>query len=418
MSSSYQQRRGLAPGASPTTSRRSAQDTNLAMQPAGIPQRERNDDSWVEIASQPSSSSLSSIGEEIVTTGLRVQNDRLRRRPQGNSSSRRVVASETESTSSQEEYEESESSDSDRVLSNSDNLSIPHFPPSVPQPYDAESESDDDNDENATALGMVSNEPTFRPQPNAFSHPPSSQSAAASRQPTGSQHTRTQAFQTSSRPTYPRSRTYQPTSHSPNVHADHDEALRASLTTLLSCAAAARGLPKQPTHYRSHSTPLEATANRPTNAPNMEIRMIPESELAHDGANPSDSPVTNARRSRTSPDSHEEKGKRKVSANTKATSNQQSRAIKKKKTAQVEDTTIMISPTLMTWMVGAGVMVLVSVVGFGAGYVIGREVGRQETLSGLNGSSIPDGSGSCGREVARGGLRRFKWGAGMRSVVA
>jgi hypothetical protein len=47
----------------------------------------------------------------------------------------------------------------------------------------------------------------------------------------------------------------------------------------------------------------------------------------------------------------------------------------------VDDTTTLISPTLMTWVVSAGVVVLVSVVGFGAGYVIGREVGRQEVLA-------------------------------------
>lgn len=66
-------------------------------------------------------------------------------------------------------------------------------------------------------------------------------------------------------------------------------------------------------------------------------------------------------------------------------------------------------------------MVLVSVVGFGAGYVIGREVGRQETsvLGGWN-ASVADGG--CGREVVRGGgggLKRFRWGGSVaRSIVA
>lgn len=75
--------------------------------------------------------------------------------------------------------------------------------------------------------------------------------------------------------------------------------------------------------------------------------------------------------------------------------------------------------TLFTWVVSAGVLVLVSVVGFGAGYVIGREVGRQEI-----GAMGVLGDGSCGREVVRGGsgsLRRFRWGiggGGGRSVVA
>ena len=81
----------------------------------------------------------------------------------------------------------------------------------------------------------------------------------------------------------------------------------------------------------------------------------------------------------------------------------------------------LISPTLFTWVVSAGVVVLVSVVGFGAGYVIGREVGRQEALSTLNGSALI-GGGECGREVARstGSLRRFKWGIGgaAKAIVA
>jgi len=114
-----------------------------------------------------------------------------------------------------------------------------------------------------------------------------------------------------------------------------------------------------------------------------------------------------------------EKGKRKASA-AKPTG-EKARALKKKRMQAVEEAAL-ISPTLLTWVMSAGVVVLVSVVGFGAGYVIGREVGRQEVLSGLNASTLVDG-GSCGREVARGStgsLRRFKWGIGgaARAVAA
>lgn len=76
-----------------------------------IPPRLRNDESWVEIASQPSSSSLSSIGDEIVTTGLRVQHDpnsRRRRRVQAGAP-QYILLEPRQTTSSQEEYEESES---------------------------------------------------------------------------------------------------------------------------------------------------------------------------------------------------------------------------------------------------------------------------------------------------------------------
>jgi hypothetical protein len=101
---------------------------------------------------------------------------------------------------------------------------------------------------------------------------------------------------------------------------------------------------------------------------------------------------------------------------------EKTRATKKKRT-QVEEEAL-ISPTFLTWVMSAGVLVLVSVVGFGAGYVIGREVGRQEVLTGLNSSTLVDG-GSCGREVAGAGtgsgtLRKFKWGIGSaaRGIVA
>lgn len=74
---------------------------------------------------------------------------------------------------------------------------------------------------------------------------------------------------------------------------------------------------------------------------------------------------------------------------------------------------------MLTWVMSAGVVVLVSVVGFGAGYVIGREVGRAEVLSG---STIMDTS-SCGSQVVKsgsGGLRKFRWGIGgaARAVAA
>jgi hypothetical protein len=78
-----------------------------------------------------------------------------------------------------------------------------------------------------------------------------------------------------------------------------------------------------------------------------------------------------------------------------------------------------ISPTLLTWVVSAGVVIVVSVVGFGAGYVIGREVGRQEALAASVGS-VNDTT-SCGQEVIRSsgsGLRKLRWGAVGKSIVA
>lgn len=270
--------------------------------------------------------------------------------------------------------------------------------------YDAGSDSDDD-DENATALGRRT-DPAFTPQPNAFSHPPSSQRPMVP----GSYFPGTSHPGMSPRPSYNnRSRTQH---HSYN-QADHDAALRASLTTLLSIgAAAARGLPKR--DQGNHAT----SSNEP-----MNLRFIPESELMG-GTNAANTsrPLSPSMRARSSPSisSQEaiEKGKRKAAA-AKPTG-EKARVAKKKKVQLVEEA--LISPTLLTWVVSAGVVVLVSVVGFGAGYVIGREVGRQEALAGLNGSSMLGDGSSCSREVARGSgtLRKFRWGSGVvaRSIVA
>jgi len=366
-------------------------------------------ESWVEIASQPSSSSLSSIGDEIVTTGLRVQHDpnsRRRRRVQARAP-QHILLEPRQTTSSQEEYEESESEE-DHVMTSSNEHIIPVTQLSAVSraEYDAGSDSDDD-DEIATALGRRTDvgEPTFTPQPNAFSHPPSSDRSSL---PGSYFHPNA-----GTRSSYP-SRNVSRQHSSYNPHADHDAALRASLTTLLSIgAAAARGLPKR------NQALTAMTSNEP-----MELRFVPESELVAPtipAANTS-RPMSPSTRARSSPSisSQEaaEKGKRKASA-TKPTG-EKARALKKKRMQAMEDEA-MISPTLLTWVVSAGVVVLVSVVGFGAGYVIGREVGRQEAFSGLNGSTITDG-GSCGREVARstGSLRRFKWGiaGAAKGIVA
>jgi len=80
-------------------------------------------DSWIDISSQPSSSSLASQNDrvEIVTTGLQVRRDDTRR-PRPRELRLSNIQAQPRSTSatgsSQDEYEESES-ESDRVLSSS-----------------------------------------------------------------------------------------------------------------------------------------------------------------------------------------------------------------------------------------------------------------------------------------------------------
>lgn len=138
-------------------------------------------ESWIEIASQPSSSSLSSTAAD--ENGLRLQHDyhvRRRRRLNPNAPLPYNLQARPRSAagSSQEEYEESES-ESDRIMSSSneglepqssDGLSPPVPISSASEPISSE-DNDDDDDENSTALGVLTAEPVFTPQPNAFSHP-------------------------------------------------------------------------------------------------------------------------------------------------------------------------------------------------------------------------------------------------------
>lgn len=436
-------------------------------------------ESWVELASQPSSSSLSSIGDEIVTTGLRVGNNsyppRRRRlqQPQTHMPSTYIVshAAAQAGTSSQEEYDETESEE-DHILSSSNEQLSPSAPLPRQQtalgPAAAAASSDTDDgsdDENSTALGVgrPSTSPTFRPQPNAFSHPPShlhrnSTSSAVPQQPSSSRPSMAQRAHT-------RPNRGGPNFMSPSYQADNDAALRASLTTLLSCA---RALPKK----EADLAPQAGTSTQP-----MNLRFAPESELMGEGGSPaapsaeqqqqqqhpqalpphlrhptprtasnSSAPSAPSSTSSHSREPTADKTKRAATPTTTTTTTRAKspRAAKKKRTASpagvaaAGDTgtaTTSISPSVLTWVVSAGVLVLVSVVGFGAGYVIGREVGRQEgAAASLGGMGFGgDGSASaaaaaaaqnatsCGREVIRsssgGTLRRFKWGVG-RSVVA
>lgn len=278
------------------------------------------------------------------------------------------------------------------------------MPPVVTQQADLGSESDDD-DGNATALGRVYDEPAaFTPQPNVFSHPPTARNHASSvpgsyfpNTPARLDHRQSYPGRTSSRPQHSPYNAMHP-----NHRVDHEEALRASLTTLLSCAAAARGLPKRAHGGQQMSPPGRSEFNG--------FRLFSEAEVT--GTSPiKSSPNRPSPKVATPTDeaSENDKGKRKAGGGNAATkASSQPRAIKKKRVEEA-----MISPTLVTWIVSAGVVVLVSVVGFGAGYVIGREVGRQEAIDGIGGGV------GCGKELARGssGLRKFRWGAGRGITV-
>lgn len=394
-------------------------------------------ESWVEIGSQPSSSSLSSINDEIVTTGLRVQHDprqRRRRTLRPGAPSQLGIASRTQSvgaTSSQEEYEESES-ESDRVMTSSGegphlagniirNEAISNAQHSSASDRAPQESSDD---ENRTAINqpLSHNDVCFTPQPNAFSHPPSSGHVRNASQPVPgsyfpSQRPAQRPATRHSLPSQSDQRSHMPQnilSPSYNAAAHHDEALRASLSTLLSCAAAARGLKNDP--KRPQQAP--STQPRSNRIEPMSFKLVPESALpvakqAPILQEPTFKPTlrrtstsTTSTSPLTAPDHFFQPKEPKRKSRT--TSKDRHSSIKKPRRSSSADE---VSPTLLTWVVSAGVVVVLSALSFSAGYSLGKEAGRFEVVGvggGWDGSGGDEVLRGCAREAGRSsmGLKR------------
>ncbi|MCJ1280871.1 hypothetical protein MMC26_000188 [Xylographa opegraphella] len=368
-------------------------------------------ESWIEVSSQPSSSSLSSAtaddGGSIGHRGQHGVSARRRRRLHRpinlNLQADLPVRARSATGSSQEEYEESES-ESDPIMSSSNEDLHPRFtqdesPPPAASSASENAPSDEDDDGNSTALGSNTVEPAFTPQPNAFSHPPVSQSSRQA--PVPGSYFPSQAASTRStaqRHSYPSQRTRSHTPYnmiSPSFQADHDAALRASLSTLLSCAAAARGLAKREPSSRTQPTVAVSSSNR---IQPSSLRLVPESALLATSPEPTSLPIPrrSSVASSTAP-SLQGKGKR------KSLSRDRRYTKKKRRGSSTEE--LLISPTLMTWVVSAGVVVLFSAISFSAGFAYGKEVGRLEMAG--------NGGGGCTREVTKGysgSLRRLRWG--------
>jgi len=140
--------------------------------------------------------------------------------------------------------------------------------------------------------------------------------------------------------------------------------------------------------------------------------MVPESVALGEEPTPVDQPsaVSSRRVSNASTGADKYKRKATISSNTRSNSKDR-RAVKKaRRTGPLTDE---ISPTLLTWVVSAGVVVLVSAISFSAGYVVGREAGHAEVMGQLG--SVGAEAGSCGKEAASefgragSGLRRLRW---------
>ena len=373
-------------------------------------------ESWVEISSQPSSSSISSAATDHSTAAARPLEPsafaRRRRRLNRTRSLpyQSLVRPASTAGSSQEEYEESES-ESDQVMTSSNEGLVQHPTTDIQavaatssaseaasEAASAEEEEEDDDDDdgdNGTALGILTTESAFTPQPNVFSHPPQSQSRRAySEEPQMSyfQHRR----QSSSKPaasSYPDRKNHTHTPYnmiSPSHQADHDAALRASLSTLLSCAAAARCLPRK---EQASAEPVK-TVEDPPRPPTP--RSVAEPGPAEHLKLHQRPHLLRVSTSSLHSLSSSQKPKR------KASTSKERQSMKRKRRSSFDET--LISPTLMTWMVSAGVVAIFSAISFSAGYVLGKEVGRLEAAGG---AAFPGGN-NCGKEMGR-GLKRLRW---------
>ena len=273
-----------------------------------------------------------------------------------------------------------------------------------------EGDDEDEDDENATAVNYPrSSRRQFEPRPNAFSHPPTD--PTSSTQPGSSYPTRRPIARAGSqRHSYPQHSPYNAVS--PHYQADHDEALRASLSTLLTAAAAVRGLPK-PGQPRTNTVNPSSARIEPTS-----LRLVPESVALGDAQETRGTHVssgTSPSSPRTTATTSSDKSKRKEMRS----SSKERRALKKaRQTGPVVDE---ISPTLLTWVVSAGVVVIVSALSFSAGYVIGKEAGHAEAMGQLG--AFGGETGTCSKEAASGlrgaglGLRRTALRLGGASGV-
>ncbi|KAI7181065.1 hypothetical protein KC317_g12973, partial [Hortaea werneckii] len=197
----------------------------------------------------------------------------------------------------------------------------------------------------------------------------------------------------------------------------HDEALRASLSTLLSCAAAARGLPKsaEPQKRPPTADSTRSQGQRGHRPEPMSFRLIPES--AAPVHQPTSSPqqfqeptfhptlrrTSTSTSSSSSPHHQPQAPKEKRKANVRTRSTSRERRLKKARRGSAHDE-LAVTPTLLTWVVSAGVVLFFSAVSFSAGYSLGKEAGRFEA-GGVGGFASDDpGLRSCAKEAGRSSL--------------
>ncbi|KAK6333991.1 hypothetical protein TWF696_002502 [Orbilia brochopaga] len=362
-------------------------------------------DSWIEVASQPSDSYTSSSSPEdaaVITSGLHVPR---RRKPQSRSRRRRnstSTAIPAAGKSTTDDFDdESSDYDDDEELDGIDLNALDSIGSSITDPSLSEgeegssSDSQEDEDEDdgeaegeevqPVAAGFLRYPGVSRPQGN---------------------------YRTFSRdPPQP----------------DHDAALRASLSTLLSCAAGVGSASKPRTVgermavVQEHARPApihtlslvtdserEAILAAPQPPPSHrraaatqqqqqkhEQQIVPQQQHRHRPSSP--------RRSREDGGKHKAKGR--------------SRRSSKATNIVVPAPAASPNMTFLMLAFSAGAVVIVSAISFSAGFALGREVGKSEVLE-LGGGEIVKraASGTVGKVGGR-IVMSTGVGSGLRSIT-
>ncbi|KAF3906333.1 hypothetical protein ABW20_dc0103765 [Dactylellina cionopaga] len=349
-------------------------------------------DSWIEVGSQPSDSytSSSSPEEAVITTGLHVQKRKRQSRRRNSTSTAIPTASRAAESSSEDEDDDDDLDGID--LNAIDSIGSSITDPSLSEGEEGSSGSEDDEEEDEEIQPAVVG---FSPYNPSASRPQNN-------------------FRTFSRdPPQP----------------DHDAALRASLSTLLSCAAGVGSASKPRVNDR-----MGVIQERP--APIQTLSLVTDSEREAIMSAPQPPPPyrRTVHHQQPIPQQQQRQHQRPASPrrskeDTQATrhkgktrSRRSSKAATAAAAAAAHANAVSISASNMTYLtlaVSAGAVIIVSAISFSAGYALGKEVGRNEMLElGSSGGDIVKRAASGtvskvgGRIVMSTGM-----GSGLRSIT-
>lgn len=354
-------------------------------------------DSWIDVSSQPSDSQYTSSSDDhIITAGLRISQARRKRRGTARPTSHPQELLEPESSSDDDDDDDGEGEGEDMgTLIHSMAMSSDGYS----SPDDDDEESDDEasaSDSNGKALSSVQ-------RPGVPYRRQTTPMASSSYNTRGSH-----AYSGFN-------------SFAPNHATDHDAALRASLSTLLSCAAAARGLPKSSLSQTSPGSQSQHQGGRVAVDSLTLVREggEPSSSNNRDGKPRSLSITSNATSSASrSPSSEQLVGNnaKKSSAAERKRSGKSSKSRRRSRTRNcIEEGEMSLSNiSYMTLAISAGAIVVLSALTFSAGYALGREVGKGE--GGLLSSVSRSAEG--GKAVVKGTGRSIRMGTRFSSVAA